>query len=184
MSLSVSCTLSAAMVFATVALASAQTPAPTLAIPKALQAEHHDLFESLEAATKSGGKTGEAAKRAMAVLKPHFEKEERFALPQLGALETLTRKGAAVPAGLREDLIRRTDSFRAELDGMLAEHKQISAALKDMREAAAQEKKDDVAELAEMITGHAEMEEQVLYPAALLVGEYARAMSGVTGSTP
>ncbi len=169
-------TLAAALVLTSANLAFAQTT--SLTIPKALQMEHHELFESLEAATGAGGKTGEAAKRAMAVLKPHFEKEERFALPQLGALDALTKQGANVTAELRKDLIARSEKFRAELPAMLEEHKKISAALRDMREAAEQEKKEDVAELAEMIMAHAGMEEQVLYPASLLVGEHAKALEG------
>lgn len=162
-----------ALVVASVTLAQAQTT--SLTIPKALEDEHHELFEALESATKAGGKTGDAATRAMAVLKPHFEKEERFALPQLGALDALTRKDAAVSTELRSELTKRADAFRAELPAMLDEHKKISAALREMHQAAEQENKDDIAELAEMITGHAAMEEQVLYPASLLVGEYAKA---------
>jgi hemerythrin len=164
-----------AVMFSSTTFGQAQTT--TLTIPKALQAEHHELFEALETATKAGGKAGEAAKRAMAVLKPHFEKEERFALPQLGALETLTKKDASIPADLRDDLIKRADAFRAELPKMLEEHKQISTALHEMRDAAEQEKKDDLIELAEMISAHAAMEEQVLYPASLLIGEYAKAIA-------
>ncbi|MDB5571307.1 MAG: hypothetical protein JWN93_2490 [Hyphomicrobiales bacterium] len=146
----------------------------SLTIPEPLQVEHRELFEALETATKAGGKTGEAAARAMGLLKPHFEKEERFALPQLGALEGLTRPGAALSAELRGDLVARTDAFRKELPAMLDEHKQISAALMQMREAAEAEKNDEVADLAEQIIGHAGMEEKVLYPAALLLGDYAR----------
>lgn len=164
-----------AVLFSSVTFGHAQTS--SLTIPKALQAEHHELFDALESATKAGGKAGEAAQRAMAVLKPHFEKEERFALPQLGALEALTKKDATLPNDLRVDLIKRSEAFRAQLPAMLEEHKQISAALHAMRDAAKQEKKDDLVELAEMIAAHAAMEEQVLYPASLLIGEYAKALA-------
>lgn len=100
-----------AVLFSSVTFGHAQTS--SLTIPKALQAEHHELFDALESATKAGGKAGEAAQRAMAVLKPHFEKEERFALPQLGALEALTKKDATLPNDLRDDLIKRSEAFRA-----------------------------------------------------------------------
>jgi len=164
-----------AVLFSSATFGHAQTS--SLTIPKALQTEHHELFEALESATKAGGKAGEAAKRAMAVLKPHFEKEERYALPQLGALDALTKKDATVASDLRDELIKRSDAFRAQLPSMLDEHKQISAALHEMRDAAEQEKKDDLVELAEMIGAHAAMEEQVLYPASLLIGEYMKALA-------
>ena len=160
------------LAFSTVVNADAQTQ--THSIPEPLRVEHHELFEALEAATRSGGSAGEAAKRVMAVLKPHFEKEEKFALPQLGALETLTSPGASVSPELRKDLIARTERFRSELPAMLQEHKEISAALIEMEKSAKSENKLSIAALAEKILGHAGMEEKILYPAALLVGEYAK----------
>lgn len=170
-----------AMLASSIALGAASgalAQAPKLMIPESLQLEHKELFEALEEATRAGGSTGEAATQAMAVLKPHFEKEERYALPQLGALESLTKPGATISAQMRQDLIARTQKFRAELPTMLDEHKKISAALEKMHKAAEAEKNEDVAWLAEKIMGHAAMEEQVLYPAALLVGVHAEANQG------
>ena len=149
--------------------------APKLAIPEPLEVEHKEIFEALEEATRAGGATGEAAIQAMAVLKPHFEKEERYALPQLGALESLAKPDAKMSAEMRQDLIARTAKFRAELPGMLDDHKKISAALDKMHKAAEAEKKEDAAWLAEKIMSHAAMEERVLYPAALLTGVHAEA---------
>ena len=48
--------------------------------------------------------TGQAATKVMTVLKPHFEKEEKFALPQLGALEIL-KPGALMSPETAKDLI-------------------------------------------------------------------------------
>lgn len=110
----------------------------------------------------------------MSALKPHFEKEEKFALPQLGALDALTRKGSTIGAELRKDLVERTETLRAELPGMLEEHKKISAALRQMKQAASAENNKEISRLADQIIAHAGMEEHVLYPASLLVGEYAR----------
>lgn len=160
------------LAFSTVVNADAQTR--TLSIPEPLRVEHHELFEALEAATRAGGATAEAAKKVMAVLKPHFDKEERFALPQLGALEMLTRQGATISPDMKKDLIARTERFRTELPAMLQEHKQISASLVEMQKAAKFENKLAIAALAEKIMGHAGMEEKILYPAVLLIGEYAR----------
>lgn len=151
---------------------------PELTIPEPLRVEHHEIYAALDDATRVGGATGSAAERAMTVLRPHFEKEERFALPQLGALETLTRQGATLSPELQADLIARTESLRAELPVMLEEHRRISAALREMRQAAQSEQRSDIAELAGKIMAHAGMEEEILYPAALLVGGYAEALGG------
>jgi hypothetical protein len=92
-----------------------------------------------------------------------------------GALESLTKPDAKMSAEMRRDLIARTAKFRAELPGMLDDHKKISAALDKMHKAAEAEKKEDAAWLAEKIMSHAAMEERVLYPAALLTGVHAEA---------
>ena len=158
------------------ALAAASTHAQTqqLSIPEPLQMEHHEIFETLDAATRSGGSTGQAATKVMTVLQPHFEKEEKFALPQLGALEILSKPGASISPETAKDLSARGEKFRTELPAMLEEHRQIGTALGEMEKAAHSEKKEAIAELAKKIVGHAGMEEKVLYPTSLLIGEYAK----------
>jgi hypothetical protein len=61
---------------------------------------------------------------------------------------------------------------------MLSEHKDILAALKRLVEAASAENKSDIVGFAERLMLHAETEEQVAYPAALLVGRYVKAKLG------
>jgi hypothetical protein len=169
--------VTSALAFVIAATFSAHAQNSRLPIPEPLEIEHHEIFEAVEAATRSGGATGEAAKAAMDVLKPHFAKEEKFALPQLGALAEVTGQGTVFSPETSKDLVARTATFRAELPAMLEEHKRIGAALREMQKAAEAEKKEAVARLADKIIAHAGMEEKVLYPASLLVGEYA----GVTG---
>lgn len=156
------------------ATVSAHAQRQELSVPQPLQVEHHELFEALDTATRAGGSTGQAASKAMAVLKPHFEKEEKFALPQLGALEILTKEGASISPEMKKDLVARTEKFRAELPAMLEEHRHITAALDELEKAAQSEKKGAISDLAQKIISHAGMEEKVLYPASLLIGEYAR----------
>jgi hypothetical protein len=71
-----------------------------------------------------------------------------------------------------------TDKLRAELPQMLAEHKLVVGALRRLAAAAKQEKKPEAARFAEALRLHALSEEQILYPAALLVGECIRARMG------
>ena len=60
----------------------------------------------------------------------------------------------------------------AELDQMLKEHKEIVARLKILTEAALKENKLEYVQFAEKLALHAQTEEEVLYPAAILVGKY------------
>ena len=140
-------------------------------IPASIQAEHQDIHARLEAATKAPGETGRAARALAAVLHPHFTREEQIALPPLGLLGPLAR--GEFTAGMRE-VLPLTDSLRAELPRMLEEHAAIHTATARLGEAARRENEADAAELADALALHARSEEEVFYPAAILVGELIR----------
>lgn len=150
---------------------STETKAPGYEIPSSLQAEHKELHETLVKYTKLTGKTGAAAKEVARVLHPHFEKEERYALPQLGLLPALA-KGQAT-ADMRE-AVAMGDRLKQEFDEMLSEHKQIVVSLDKLQKAAKEERRPEVVRFTESLKLHAKTEEEVLYPAAILVGEYLK----------
>jgi hypothetical protein len=57
---------------------------------------------------------------------------------------------------------------------MLAEHKTIVIALGRLEDAAGRAGRSDIVEFAHKLTLHAQTEEEVMYPAALLVGRLVR----------
>jgi hypothetical protein len=71
-----------------------------------------------------------------------------------------------------------TDRLSAELPEMLREHKAVVTALKRLTAAAKKENNPVHARFAEKLILHAKTEEEVLYPAAILVGEYLRLKLG------
>jgi hypothetical protein len=144
-------------------------------IPKPLKAEHDELHDELRRATKAGGRTGEAANAVAKLMHPHFVKEEEYALPPLGLL-TVLAQGRFEP-GMAEVLVM-TDKLKAELPAMLGEHQQIVAALAKLVEAAKAENKSDVVRFAEKLMLHAQTEEQVSYPTAILIGEFIKLKLG------
>ena len=79
-----------------------------------------------------------------------------------------------MPAGAA-DVLSLTDALTRELPRMLEEHKQIHAAVEQLRWAARDEHATRYERLAEQLALHAQTEEEVLYPAAVLVGEIVRA---------
>ncbi len=138
-------------------------------IPESLRKEHEELHAELAQIIKSGGEAGTAAGNVARVLHPHFLKEEEFALPPLGLLVSLAAgkvtpdmAGAAKMAG----------KLKAEMPEMLAEHREIVGALKPLEEAAKKENKPQAARFAEKLALHARTEEEVLYPASILAGEF------------
>ena len=68
-----------------------------------------------------------------------------------------------------------TDALRKELPRMLEEHKRIRAATEQLGIAAREEQAPAYARLAETLAAHAQTEEEILYPTAVLVGDIIRA---------
>ena len=144
-------------------------------VPESLRREHQALHDSLAALGREPGELGESARLVARLLAPHAGREEQFALPPLGLLPALARKE------LREDMAQvfaHTEWLRRNYETMLAEHRMILAALERLLAAARAADRAEVGELAEQLALHARLEEEVLYPAALLVGEFLRLRLG------
>jgi hypothetical protein len=145
----------------------------TLKIPEHLTTEHEELHAELSKATRAGGKTGAAAKVVAGLLHAHFISEEEFALPPLGLLSELAAGRLGPDVG---DALAMSERLKSELPRMLSEHEAIVAALRKLTRAAKAEKKPGIARFAEKLTLHAKSEEQVLYPAAIVIGLYLKRM--------
>jgi hemerythrin superfamily protein len=140
-------------------------------IPASLKAEHDELHEDLVRLTRSGGKTAEAAQAVAKVLHPHFVKEEELAMPPLGLLQALV-EGPVRPEMAK--VVELTDKLKQEMPAMLKEHEAIVGTLQTLARAGKQENKPQAEQFAEMLTQHAKTEEEILYPTAILVGEYIK----------
>ena len=153
----------------------AATPAGgAIAIPASLREEHEAIHGELVRATKVKGRVGTAARELASVLHDHFVREEQIALPPLGLIAPLSR-GEYTPE-MRE-VLAMTDALRAELPRMLREHEKIAAAAKNLEQVSRREGNARVEKLAKSLQLHAQGEEQLYYPAALLVGDVVRERS-------
>ncbi len=152
--------------------------ATALAPPPAIVAEHEHLHHQLQAAIDAGGQTGARARAVADVLLPHFDAEDAYAMPPLGLLEPLARGEPVLrdgqPTPQVREAIEMAAKLRAHYDEMLAEHRAIVAALDQLIAAARAENKPEHAHFAEALKLHAQNEEQVLYPATLVLGDYLR----------
>ena len=144
-----------------------------LTAPSSIRTEHEHLHHQLEAAVAAGGRTGARAKDVAKVLHPHFEAEDAYAMPPLGLLGALAQ-GKTVSAEQARVAVRMAERLRGEYDQMLEEHEQIQNALAALSSAAREEGHAEHAAFAEALMMHASNEEQVLYPATLLIGEYLK----------
>lgn len=146
-----------------------------LKIPPSLKHEHGEMRASLEIAGKAIGKSGEAAREVARLLLPHFKKEEEYALPPLDALAVMA--GGGLPEQPKA-IIDKAERLKQELAEMLREHQAIAKALEELYDTATDAARPELARFAKKLLLHAQMEEQIYYPASLVIGEYLRLKTG------
>jgi hypothetical protein len=153
-----------------------QTPQPAaLAAPESIREEHEHIHAALVALTKVDGAVGKAATELAGALHPHFVREEEIALPPLGLLGPLA--AGTTPAGIAEAVVM-SDTLRKEMPRMLEEHKVIRAATERLMKTGQQAGHAGAQAFAAELAAHARTEEEVLYPAAILVGDVIRSRTG------
>lgn len=152
-----------------------------LSVPASIRAEHAAIHGALTEATRAQGPVGEAARELARVLHPHFVREEQIALPPLALLRPLAR-GDYEPS--MRVVLAMSDSLRDELPRMLREHQAIAAAARRLEEVSRQAGNAEAEALARSLQQHARAEEEVFYPAAVLVGEVVRSRSHLQRPAP
>lgn len=138
-------------------------------IPLSLRSEHRELHETLARATREPGELGQSAEALERTMAPHFKREEEIAAPPLGLLPALAQGPAT--AQMRS-VLPMTQALGRELPQMLQEHAAIRQALGRFRSAAVNAKRDDYIRFSDELAAHARQEEEILYPAAIVVGRY------------
>jgi hypothetical protein len=144
---------------------------PDGSIPKSMSAEHEELHSNLATLIQAGGQTGQAAMSVADVLDKHFAKENQYVLPRFSLLVPLSQ--GEFECGMTK-VLKRTDKLEAEMSTMLAEHKVVVAALEKLNAAATAENRPAGVQFADHLTAHAQAEEEITYPTALLIGRYVK----------
>lgn len=147
------------------------TKSTIMKTPESIEVEHKELHRRLELATKLPGQTGIHAKKVAHLMHPHFKKEEEFALPPLTLLLQLSN--GTVTDDMKQ-FIPLCDTLKKTWSIMLAEHAQIRQELDLLKDAAFAENHEEVIKFVESLKLHAKMEEEILYPTAILIGDYLK----------
>lgn len=146
-----------------------------LNVPQSLQGGHASLRAVLKQAMREEGPLGDVARRLGEVIDGHMLREEMYALRPLGILQLLAR--GETPSELAEAQ-HLSEDLRRALPQMLDEHRQVAELVPLLARAAEAAGKPQFVAFAEDLLLHARLEEDVLYPAALLVGRYATLVRG------
>ncbi len=144
-------------------------------LPKSLKASHEALRATLKRAMREPGKAGEAARRVASIADGHFLREEKYVHPLLAVLPSLARGESGIAAA---DAVRLLDKLEGEIHQMTADHREISDGLRELAGAPSANGGDGYAAFAEEFIVHAHVEEEVLYPAALVAGRYIKKLLG------
>ena len=139
--------------------------------PKSLIMEHEELLKELESGLQDGGKVAEAARRLMEMIRPHFAREEQLVLPPLSLLPALAAGNTTEEMNA---VLHLTGQLKTELPLRVTDHQDIGAALKILRDAAKEENRPEMLRFAKRLMIHAQNEEEVLYPASMMVGEWVK----------
>jgi hypothetical protein len=142
-----------------------------MAMPECLKAEHEELRGDLQQAMRIEGQIGEAARALASLLHLHFGKEDDNVLLALGLLQSVA-EGKLIPA--MQEVVVMVERLKTELPEMVAEHGEIQKALGRLGRAATDEGRPRIADFAARLLRHAKLEEEILYPAAIVLGEYLK----------
>lgn len=141
------------------------------AVPLVLKEEHDQFLERIRKIASFQDSTGRVAKKLLELMDYHFKEEEDYILPPLGLLPALAK--GQIPEQ-SEKVIQLTERFKSNSAKMIAEHQMIKAYLDEMMIAGAKEDHVETAGFDQALQKHAALEEEVFFPAAILIGEYLK----------
>ena len=139
-----------------------------------LKSSHEILRATLKRAAREPGGVGDQARKLAAIAEAHFQREEKLVLPLLSLLPELA-SGAG--AGRMPEAPMLAQALRQELGRMCQEHRQIADGLRELARAAHAQGKSEYDGFIEEMMVHARTEETMLYPAAIVAGDYAGLLS-------
>lgn len=145
-------------------------------VPSSIQKEHGYLLAEIGKLTLLEDSTGKVAIKLNELMHHHFQEEEDYVLPPLGHLQLLA-EGKIPPQS--EEIIGLSERLKEQLNHMIAEHQLIKAYTEELVQVAMRENHPEVIALEEKIGKHAALEEEVLFPAAILIGEFLKLKTNV-----
>ena len=153
-----------------------QSPGKPAAVPSAIKETHRFLLEKMHKLTLNKDGSSSVALKLEELMQHHFKEEEDFILPPLGLLPTLANE--QLPKQTNE-MIALSENVRSMLDHMNVEHQLIKAYIGELKQASSVENRPEVIEFEKEVIKHATIEEEVFFPASILIGKYLTLKSKV-----
>lgn len=139
-----------------------------LDIPEALTLEHEELQAKLTKAAAKPGRIGKAAERVALLCRAHFAKEEETIFRAFGWLHALASDRARPEMAAEAQMVVQ---LGAQQDALSKHHRLIDAAIEKLLEQGREDEDNEVVELAVRLRDHEKIEDEVTYPAVLLIAK-------------
>lgn len=143
-------------------------------VPSSIKKEHEYLLAQIHKITLFQDSTGHVALKLNNLMLHHFKEEEDFALPPLGLLPLLA--SGKLPEQSKE-VILLTEKLKSQLSHISVEHQLIKAFVDELLLAATNDNHPEIIEFEKELSKHANTEEEVFFPTAILIGEYLKLKS-------
>lgn len=126
-------------------------------------------MDRLSYATSLDSLAGELARKLDQQLQDHMKRENDTITPLVSSFEGIAKGNWPADAA---ELSQRFSAAETQYQQLLAEHREIRSLVNRLQAAAREEKEEEIVQFCEELTVHAQLEEQVLYPAAVITGRY------------
>lgn len=143
-------------------------------VPSSIKKEHEYLLDKIHKITLFQDSTGHAAVKLNDLMQHHFNEEEDYVLPPLGLLPLLA--SGKLPEQSKA-VILLCEKLKSQLSHLSAEHQLIKAFMDELKKAATNENHLEIIEFEKELQKHANTEEEVFFPTAILIGEYLKLKS-------
>lgn len=146
-----------------------------LETPISLQLDHEVLLSKLNEIASTESNVALNAKNVADVFRAHFRREEKTVLPQLSLLMTIVEGQWSIDT--KEALLKNNILIK-EFQELKGEHQKIHKAAEEMVKVSLKENNKEAKKIAEEIILHIQIEEEVSYPAILLINKYLNNLNG------
>ncbi len=139
--------------------------------PQPIKNGHENLSSELKNIIDLKGNIAQPAQILYEVMSDHFEKEEKYALPPLSFLLALSKGNWEINSN---EAIKMADKLQSKLAELTQDHENILKSLEDLEVMAEAENNVPAKQFVKNLRIHAEVEDQVLYPTTILIGNYLK----------
>lgn len=145
-------------------------------VPSSIKKTHATLLDQIHEMTLYKDSSSIVAIKLEVLMQHHFKEEEDFILPPLGLLPLLAAGQLPAPS---KELLLFCENIKPQLTHMSVEHQLIKAYIEELKQTCLEENRPAIIAFEKEVIKHAVSEEEVFFPAAILVGEYLKLKSTI-----